>query len=166
LRSAGVNVALGGDGPACNNTLDAFHEMRLAATLHLPDAGAGALPASEALAMATVHGARALGLSDEIGTVEAGKKADLTVVDLTAPHLRPAGADPHATIVYCARASDVTDVLVDGRLVVRGRRLRTLDAGKLAAGAPLEARRLRARVRPASSDEVGERGEIGDRDVR
>jgi len=104
-----------------------------------------------------VHGARALGLSDEIGTVEAGKKADLTVVDLTAPHLLPAGPDPHATIVYCARASDVTDVLVDGRLVVRGRRVRTMDARKLAAAAPLEARRLRARVRSASSHEVRER---------
>jgi cytosine/adenosine deaminase-related metal-dependent hydrolase len=70
LLAAGVNVALGADGAACNNRLDAFHEMRLAATLHLPRAGAAALPAADVLAMATIHGARALGLGDEIGSLE------------------------------------------------------------------------------------------------
>jgi 5-methylthioadenosine/S-adenosylhomocysteine deaminase len=146
LLAAGVNVALGGDGAPCNNTLDAFHEMRLAATLHLPRAGPRSMPAAEVLAMATIRGARALGLQDEIGSIEAGKKADLTVVDLAGPHCQPAGPDPHATVVYCARAGDVTDVLVDGRVVVRNRKLRTLDAAKLAAAAPAEMRRLLARA--------------------
>jgi cytosine/adenosine deaminase-related metal-dependent hydrolase len=142
LLAAEVNVALGADGAACNNTLDAFHEMRLAATLHLPRYGAAALPASEVLAMATVRGARALGLSREIGTLEPGRKADIAVVDLSAPHLQPQGADIHGTLVYCARASDVTDVLVDGRVVVRNRRLLTLDAAKLATAARAEAHRI------------------------
>jgi cytosine/adenosine deaminase-related metal-dependent hydrolase len=115
LLAEGVNVALGGDGAPCNNTLDAFHEMRLAATLHLPQFGPRAMPASEVLAMATVRGAQALGLQDEIGSIEEGKKADLAVVDLSGAHCQPGGDDAHATIVYCARASDVTDVLVDGR---------------------------------------------------
>jgi cytosine/adenosine deaminase-related metal-dependent hydrolase len=148
LLAAGVNVALGGDGAPCNNTLDAFHEMRLAATLHLPRKGPRAMPAEEVLAMATIHGARALGLQDQIGSIECGKKADLAVVDLSAPHCQPAGSDPHATLVYCSRASDVTDVLVGGRALVRARRLLTLDAAKLAAAAPAEARRVLARVKP------------------
>jgi cytosine/adenosine deaminase-related metal-dependent hydrolase len=151
LLSSGINVALGADGAASNNTLDVFHEMRLAATVHLPGGGAAALPPSEVLAMATQGGARALGLSAEIGSIEPGKKADIAVLDLTAPHLQPVGTDLHATIVYCARASDVTDVIVDGRLVVRARRLLTLDARKLAAGAASEARRVLARARSASA---------------
>ncbi len=146
MLAAGANVALGADGAPCNNTLDAFHEMRLAATLHLPRAGPRAVPASEVLAMATIRGARALGLEDQIGSIEPGKKADLAVVDLGGPHCQPAGPDLHATLVYCARATDVTDVLVDGKQVVRARKLLTLDAPKLAAAAPAEARRLLARV--------------------
>jgi cytosine/adenosine deaminase-related metal-dependent hydrolase len=142
LLSSGVNVALGADSAACNNTLDVFHEMRLAATMHLPASGVTAVPPAEVLAMATLRGAQALGLSREIGSIEAGKKADITVVDISAPHFQPAGPDLHATIVYCARASDVTDVLVDGKLLVRDRRLLSLDARELAAGAPAEARRI------------------------
>lgn len=141
-----VNVALGGDGAPCNNTLDAFHEMRLAATLPLPAFGAASFPAAEVLALATVNGARALGLERELGSIEKGKRADLTVVDLSAPHCAPPGDDLHATIVYCARASDVTDVAVDGRLLVRARRLRTLDATALAKAAPGEARRVARRA--------------------
>jgi cytosine/adenosine deaminase-related metal-dependent hydrolase len=148
LLAEGVNVALGGDGAPCNNTLDAFREMRLAATLHLPQFGPRSMPATEILAMATVRGAKALGLSEEIGSIEEGKRADLAVVDLMGPHCQPAGADPHATIVYCARASDVTDVLVDGRPVVRDRKLLTLDAPRLAAQAQGEVRRVLERVSP------------------
>jgi len=96
--------------------------------------------------MATVRGARALGLAEEIGSLEVGKKADIAVLDLSAAHFQPAGPDLHATIVYCARASDVTDVLVDGRVLVRDRRLLTLDAGKLAAAASSEARRVLSAV--------------------
>jgi len=147
LIAEGVNVALGGDGAPCNNTLDAFHEMRLAATLHLPQFGPRAMPASEVLAMATVRGAQAIGLQQEIGSIEPGKKADLAVVDLSGTHCQPAGDDPHATIVYCARASDVSDVLVEGRAVVRDRKLLTLDAPKLAGAAESECRRVLARSR-------------------
>ena len=146
LLKAGVNVALGGDGAPCNNTLDAFHEMRLAATLHLPRFGPRAMPAAEVLAMATIRGARALGLEAEIGSIEPGKRADLAVVDLSQPHCAPPGDDLHATLVYCARASDVTQVLVGGRRIVRDRRLLTLDAAALARAAPGEMRRLLGRA--------------------
>ena len=97
--------------------------------------------------MATIRGARALGLEKEIGSLEPGKRADVTVVDLRAPHLSPAGGDLHGTIVYAARANDVTDVLVGGSAVVRGRRLLTLDAAGLARSAQAEAARVLRRVR-------------------
>ena len=100
------------------------------------------MPPAEVLAMATIRGARALGLEREIGSLEEGKRADVAVVDLSGPHCQPAGDDPHATLVYCARASDVTHVLVDGRVIVRSRQLLTLDAPALPACASSEARRI------------------------
>jgi cytosine/adenosine deaminase-related metal-dependent hydrolase len=158
LLRSGVNVGLGADGAACNNSLDAFHEMRLAGTLHLPRFGPRAMPASEVLAMATIRGARALGLEEEIGSIEAGKRADLAVVDLAAPHLAPAGPDPHATLVYSACKTDVTDTIVDGRWLVRGRRLVSLDAADLTAKASAEAGRVLARaLKTSRRDRPGRR---------
>ena len=147
MRARGMPLALGGDGAPCNNTLDAFHEMRLAATLHLPRFGPRSVPAADVLEMATLGGARALGLGDEIGSLEVGKKADVAVVDLARPHLSPRGPDLHATLVYGARASDVSDVWVDGRRLVSNRRLRTLDVPALVASAAAEQERLLRRVR-------------------
>lgn len=146
-----MNVALGGDGAPCNNTLDAFHELRLAATLHLPKFGPRSLPAADVLALATINGARALGLEGEIGSLEVGKRADAIVVDLSGPHLAPPGDDLHATLVYCARASDVRDVVVDGRVLVRDRTLATLDARALAKAAPAAMAALAARARSMRS---------------
>ncbi|MFL5437904.1 MAG: 5'-deoxyadenosine deaminase [Myxococcales bacterium] len=148
LLGAGVNVALGADGAACNNSLDAFHEMRLASTLPLPRSGARAMPASEVLAMATIRGARALGLESEIGSLEAGKRADLAVVDLAAPHLAPAGPDPHATLVYAACKTDVCDVFVDGRWLVRARKLVPFDADRIVRRASGEVARVLSRLPP------------------
>jgi cytosine/adenosine deaminase-related metal-dependent hydrolase len=149
LLRRGINVALGGDGAPCNNTLDAFHEMRLAATLHLPRFGPRALPPADVLALATSNGARALGLEREIGSLEEGKRADLAVVDLRAPHLAPAGDDLHATLVYGARAGDVRDVAVDGRLLVADRSLATLDARALSRAAPAAMAALARRAQAA-----------------
>jgi cytosine/adenosine deaminase-related metal-dependent hydrolase len=157
LLEQGVNVALGADGAPCNNTLDVFHEMRLAATLHLPAFGPRAMPPAEVLAMATIRGARALGLEREIGSLEPGKRADVTVVDLRGPHASPAGEDLHGTVVYSARASDVTDVLVGGRALVRGGRLLTLDAAALARAAPAEVARVLRRVRTPRPGRPGRR---------
>ena len=121
--------------------------MRLAATLHLPAFGPRALPASEVLALATINGAKALGQGAEVGSLEVGKKADLAVIDFTGPHCAPNGPDPHATLVYCARASDVREVIVDGRWLVRDRELQTLDAPALARAAPREVQRVLARAK-------------------
>ncbi len=146
MRARGVPLALGADGAPCNNTLDVFHEMRLAATLHLPRFGAAGFSALEALELATTGGAAALGLSEEIGSLEAGKRADVTVVDLSRPHLAPAGRDPVAAVVYGASARDVTDVWVDGVRLVAGGVLRSFPVEELVAAAEPEARRIARRA--------------------
>ncbi len=124
LRAAGVTVALGGDGPPCNNRLSMFQEMSLAATLHGLHNGAGALSALDVLAMATREGARALGLDHLTGTLEEGKAADVTVIGLEGWALQP-GGEPPSRVVYGATAGDVRHVVVDGRAVVVDRRLQT-----------------------------------------
>ena len=145
MLALGVNVSLGSDGAACNNHLDMFGEMRLAATLQAVRREPGALPARAALRMATRNGARALGLEDEIGSIEPGKRADLVLIDSRGPHLAPA-ADPASTIVYAARPADVRLTMVDGRILVKEGVATGLDAGEIAARGREEARRLAARA--------------------
>jgi cytosine/adenosine deaminase-related metal-dependent hydrolase len=137
----GVNVALGADGAASNNRLDAWEEVRLASLLAKLRYGPEALPASEAFELATLGGARALGLEAEIGSVEAGKWADLVILDLRAPHA--AGPeDVYTQLVFSARADDVRSVLVGGRVVVEEGRLLTMDE----AAVLRDARQQRARL--------------------
>src|SRR5438128_4057617 len=94
MLAAGCRVAIGADGAPCNNGLDAFAEMRLAALIQKPRLGADALPAAQVLELATLGGARALGLEDELGRIAPGRRADLVVLDLSRPHLHPAIGDP------------------------------------------------------------------------
>ncbi len=146
MLAAGCRVGIGADGAPCNNRLDAFAEMRLAALIQKPRLGPDALPALRALELATVGGARALGLESEIGSIEAGKCADLVVLDLDGPHAQPEDADLISRIVYSARAGDVRHVIVDGRVVVRDGSLKTADLGGVRRAANTEARRLRRAV--------------------
>ena len=141
LIAAGVAVALGADGAPCNNNLDGFHELRLAALLHKHRAGPRALPAPEVVRMATMGGAAALGLGDSIGSLEVGKRADVIAVDITALHSVPTGS-PWSAIAYAAQACDVRHVTVDGKLVVLDRALQTLDVGVVRDRARAAARRL------------------------
>jgi cytosine/adenosine deaminase-related metal-dependent hydrolase len=145
LRRRGVSVSLGADGAACNNRLDMFDEMRLAATLQAVRHGPGALPAREVLWMATREGARALGLEDRIGSVESGKRADLIIVSREGPHLLPDG-DPWSTLVYAARGSDVRTVMVDGELLVDGHRLLREDGREIVTAARAAATNLISRA--------------------
>ena len=117
MRARGITVSLGADGAACNNRLDMFEEMRLAAVLQAMRKQPGVLPARDVLWMATRAGARTLGLEHEIGSLEVGKRADLIVVDRDRPHLAP-GPDPYSTLVYAARGSDVRTTIVDGEVLV------------------------------------------------
>jgi cytosine/adenosine deaminase-related metal-dependent hydrolase len=146
MLAAGCSVGIGADGAPCNNGLDAFAEMRLAALIQKPRLGPDALPAVQAFELATLGGARALGLEHEIGSIEAGKCADLTVLDLDGPHAQPEDVDLISRIVYSARAADVLHVIVDGRIVVRDGVLKTADIAEIRRTANAEARRLRAKA--------------------
>ena len=141
LVAAGVAVALGADGAPCNNNLDGFHELRLAALLHKPRFGPRALPAPEVVRIATLGGAAALGLADRIGSLEVGKRGDVIAVDVTPLHTIPTGS-PWSQITYAAQACDVRHVAVDGKIVVRDRTLTTLDVGQVRARALAAATRL------------------------
>ena len=143
LLDAGVNVALGTDSAASNNRLDLWAELQIAALLAKQVAGnAAALPAAQALRMATLNGARALGLAGEIGSLVAGKAADVICVDLSGIEHRPL-LDPISALVYSASRDDVTDVWVAGEhLVAEGIALR-LDVAEIAATADRWGQRLR-----------------------
>jgi 5-methylthioadenosine/S-adenosylhomocysteine deaminase len=146
LLSAGVNVALGTDGAATSDRLDLWAEMQTAALLAKHVASdAAAVPAAAALAMATINGARALGLDGEIGSLVAGKAADAICVDLGRLELQPM-LDPLTRLVYAASSRDVTDVWVAGEHVVTSSQLLRLDAGAIAAAADVWCRRLGARA--------------------
>ncbi|HEX9727633.1 MAG TPA: TRZ/ATZ family hydrolase [Gemmatimonadales bacterium] len=131
MVARGINVGLGTDGAASNNRLDLLSEMRLAALLAKAVAGrADAVPAHDALAMATLNGARALGLDGVIGSIIPGKAADLAAIDLSAPELDPC-YDPASHLVYVVGREHVTDVWVSGRHVVAHGRPLFLDAADL-----------------------------------
>ena len=125
-----VVVALGADGAPCNNNLDALVELRHAALLSKVRAGTTTLPAREALRMATIDGARALGIDDRVGSLTVGKRADVTVVDVSGPHCEP-GGDVEARVVYAAQSRDVRHVVVDGRVAVQNREVRFCDAERV-----------------------------------
>jgi cytosine/adenosine deaminase-related metal-dependent hydrolase len=126
MLDAGVRVTLGADGAPCNNTLDAFLEMRTAALIQKGLHGPTAMPARTVLRMATIEGAKALGLDRDIGSVEKGKKADLVVLDRRRVQCVPA-RDPAGAIVYSMGRDNVRHVLTDGRVVVHDGRLATAD---------------------------------------
>lgn len=128
LLAAGVTVGLGTDSAASNNKLDLFGEMRMAALMAKNVAGdPTVLPAPQALRMATRGGAEALGLEDVTGSLKCGKAADLVVIDLETHAGNTPVFDVHSAIVYAAERTDVTDVFVEGRWVVKGRKLVQVD---------------------------------------
>jgi 5-methylthioadenosine/S-adenosylhomocysteine deaminase len=144
LLDAGINVALGTDGAASNNDLDMFAEMQSAALLAKGIGGdACALPAEQALAMATVHGARALGIDRETGSLEVGKSADIVAVNLAQPETQPV-YNPISQLVYAAGREQVQHVWIRGRQVLKQRQLLTLDLDQTLARAVLWQERIAA----------------------
>jgi 5-methylthioadenosine/S-adenosylhomocysteine deaminase len=142
MLAEGVNIGLGTDGSASNNRLDLFQEMRQAALLAKAVSGdASALPARQALAMATLDGARALRLDHVIGSIERGKFADLTAVEFTAPDMLPC-YDPISHLIYAAGRENVSHVWVAGRLLVEGRELKNRPKNDLEKLAVLWQNRL------------------------
>ncbi|MEM2321352.1 MAG: amidohydrolase [Candidatus Bathyarchaeia archaeon] len=127
LLNAGLVVGLGTDGPASNNCLDMFETMKVAALLQKAlYRDPRVLPAKKVIEMATIDGARVLGLDNIIGSIETGKKADIILIDANKPHLTPL-YDIYAALVYSARGSDVDAVIIDGRVIMRGRLIETVD---------------------------------------
>ena len=140
-----IPVSLGADGAACNNRLDMFTEMRSAALLQKLAHGPEMLPAKRVLQMATIDGARALGLGSEIGSIEIGKRADVIVVDLERLHSSPA-PDVISALVYSAQPSDVRTTIIDGQVVMRDGELTLMNEATVLADASREAARLRERA--------------------
>ena len=145
MLAAGVSVSLGADGAPCNNRLDMFTEMRSAALLQKVGRGAEALPAERVLRMATIDGARALGLAGEVGSLEVGKRADVIVLDLDRLHTTPR-PDIVSTIIYAASAADVRSVMIDGQPVLLDGVLQTLSEREVIAEAVRQYDLLAARA--------------------
>jgi 5-methylthioadenosine/S-adenosylhomocysteine deaminase len=127
LLARGVTVGLGTDGCASNNNLDLFQEMDSAAKLHkVHRLDPTVMPSEVVLEMATLGGAKVVGLEKEIGSLEVGKKADIIILDLNRPHLQPI-YNIISHLVYSATGADVRDVIIDGKLIMQDRKLLTLD---------------------------------------
>jgi 5-methylthioadenosine/S-adenosylhomocysteine deaminase len=146
MLSSGISVSLGADGAACNNRLDMFTEMRTASLLQKVVHGPEALPAKRTLRMATIDGARALGLEKEIGSLEAGKRADVIVVDVAQLHSSPRHDDVVSALVYSAVAADVRTTIIDGQVLMRDGEFLALDESVVIHEANREADALRARA--------------------
>ena len=139
MLKKGIRVGLGTDGCASNNDLDLFSEMDAAAKLHkVTSMDPTVMDAVSVLRMATIEGARALGMEQTTGSLEVGKKADVIVVDTAKPHLTPV-YNPYSLLVYAVRGGDVRHSIINGRLVMENRFLRTLDPEKIMAEAQIKA---------------------------
>lgn len=153
MLQAGVNVSIGCDGGPSNNTYDMIKDMRMVSYVaNLREKEPTVIPAETVLEMATINGAKAMGLGDQSGSIEAGKKADLIVIDMDKPHLTPA-PDPVSTIVYAANGTDVDTVVIDGKIIMQGRKVLTLDEEAIVA----EARRRYPEVAMRAGLDIGSR---------
>jgi 5-methylthioadenosine/S-adenosylhomocysteine deaminase len=127
MMEKGINVCLGTDGAASNNSLNMFHELSLLTLIHK---GVGKTPqcvsAREGFRIATINGAKALGLGNEIGSIEVGKKADLAILDLDTPSLTPRN-NLIAGLSYSANGSEVETVIINGKVTMEDRRILTMD---------------------------------------
>jgi len=131
MLEMGITVGLGTDGAASNNTLDLFSDMRACALMHkVNNFDPTAVRAKQVVKMATIDGARALGLEKETGSLETGKMADIITINLNQPHLTPL-YDPYSHLVYCVGGQDVKNVIVNGKMLMRNREVKTLDEKKI-----------------------------------
>jgi len=148
--SRNVRVGLGADGAPCNNNLDMFIEMRLAALIHKPRYGAKAISAQKVVEMATIGGARALNLDDEIGSIEIGKRADIIGVVDAAVHSTPR-REIYGQLVYATSGRDVMLNIVDGRVLMKDRELFAIDEEATVHSAKQELKNVIDRIRKGSA---------------
>jgi 5-methylthioadenosine/S-adenosylhomocysteine deaminase len=158
MLSAGVNVALGSDNVANNNSYDLFQDMRLLGkVVSFLEQEPGAIPARRIVEMATMGGARALGLSQKIGSLESGKRADLIALDLNEVGWAPMAAqDLYTALVYSVSGMHVSDVMVDGKWLLRDSQFTTLDYHK--ARAELEQAFVQLNQRRAEGETTAQSG--------
>lgn len=131
MRERGITAGLGTDGAASNNTLDMWSDMRTCALLHkISQLDPTAATARDIIKMATIDGAKVLGLDKKLGSLEVGKRADMITINLNQPHLTPI-YDPYSHLAYAVTGSDVNDVLISGRVVMRNRSIKTIDEEKI-----------------------------------
>jgi 5-methylthioadenosine/S-adenosylhomocysteine deaminase len=142
LLKLDVSVGIGTDGAACNNSFDMFESMKFAALLQKTFyMDPTVLPAEKILRMATIEGAKALGLEKTVGSLEVGKKADLILVNFEKPHLTPTH-NFYANLVYSANGSDVDTTIVDGEILMENRKVKTLNEPEVMKKAQKTARDL------------------------
>jgi len=150
MRRRGITISLGADGAPCNNTLDMFHEMRMAALIQKPLHGPTAMDARAVFAMATVGGAEALGLDQEIGSIEAGKKADIVLLNLDRAWNPVGGQDidgPYSSIVYSSSPENVVSVMVNGKWLYNAGSFLALDEPRVVEAARTALHQLTGRIR-------------------
>lgn len=146
MRERGIPVGIATDGPMSGNTLDLFSQFAPVSMFQkLLGNSRKPMPAIDVIRMATREGAKVLGLDADVGSIEPGKKADLVRIDLSAPRLHPV-YDPYATLVFAAMPSDVSDVMVDGRWLLRDRQMQTLESQKVVRDALQIADTFKARI--------------------
>ncbi|OXS74642.1 5'-deoxyadenosine deaminase [Domibacillus enclensis] len=147
LLENGSSVSLGADGAPCNNNLDMFNEMRLAALIQKPLHGPTSMNARTVFRMATIGGARAVGMDQEIGSIEDGKKADIAILNLNHFHTFPSyDVDPISRIVYSATRADVETTIVNGKVVMENGLMKTVDKENVLKEADASIRRLLSRT--------------------
>ena len=147
MLEKGIFVSLGADGAPCNNNLDMFNEMRLASLIHKPRSGPVSMDAYTVLEMATIGGARALGIDSEVGSLEPGKKADVILLRRDGLHTGPSLCAPiHSQIVYSMKSCDVDTTIIDGEILYRHGKFTRIDEKKLLAAAAGQLEKLLARV--------------------
>ncbi len=143
--NSGLTVAIGSDGAPCNNSMDAFIEIRLAALIQKPRFGPEALPAQTAFEMATINGARALNAEKDIGSLESGKLADVVIISRKHPGVATV-ANPYSALVYSCLGRDVRDVFIAGRPIVRNYHHQIYEPAQVVAKAQSELARLLKRI--------------------
>lgn len=151
LLAKDISLSLGADGAPCNNNLDMFNEMRLAALIQKPEHGPTSMNARTVFKMATIGGAKAVGMEDEIGSIEVGKKADLAILNLNDFHTYPSyGVDPISRIVYSATRADVETTIINGKIVMEDKVLKTVDKKNILNKANVSISRLLKRANISS----------------
>jgi len=142
MRTLGITVGIGCDGASSNNDQDMIKAMKMCAMMHkLHNCNSAIIDAEDVVEMATIDGARALRMGDKVGSIEMGKKADLIVIDLKKPHLTPC-ARPISNLVYSANGSDVVTTIVDGKIIMENRVVKTVDEEEIIEKASSITKRL------------------------